>query len=413
MHRFTSVAEQPHLEECPGKLRGHCDPLSSETPATSQPCFTDARLRNVTDQVQDLKKNTEQFTEMRKNLRSMMDTMQEKILCQDKRIKELACENAKLRSQLDTTTLSLTMLTDRIIKLPDREEQQMLITKRVEELQITLTMMMLHINLSQNRKIEGQACDIAKLKSQVEKPNSCLAIGKGPSSHTQLHREEFPSTTGYSTQNYPTSEPSNVDGKLMQVMKSVEELQRTTSMMKVHISELELQLQASLASTHTGSFLWRIPEVARRKRDAFDGRITSIYSPPFYSGQNGYKMCIRAYLNGDGIGFNTHLSVFFVLMRGEYDPLLKWPFESKVSLILVDQNLRQHIVQTFKPSPESSSFQKPRSDMNVASGCPQFAKLSVLEEGNYVKDDVMFLKCIVDTAKSPTRNMRDIVQSNS
>ena len=253
---------------------------------------------------------------------------------------------------------------------------------------------------SQNRKIEGQARDIAKLTSQLEEQkSSSLAVVKGPSSHTRLHREEYPSTTGYSTQNYPTSEPSNVDGKLMQVMKSVEELQRTTSMMKVHISELELQLQASLASTHTGSFLWRIPEVARRKRDAFDGRITSIYSPPFYSGRNGYKMCIRAYLNGDGIGFNTHLSVFFVLMRGEYDPLLKWPFESKVSLILVDQNLRQHIVQTFKPSPESSSFQKPRSDMNVASGCPQFAKLSVLEEGNYVKDDVMFLKCIVDTAK--------------
>ena len=241
---------------------------------------------------------------------------------------------------------------------------------------------------SQNRKIEGQARDIAKLTSQLEEvKSSSLAVVKGPSSHTRLHHEEYPSTTG-----------SNVDGKLMQVMKSVEELQRTTSMMKVHISELELQLQASLASTHTGSFLWRIPEVARRKRDAFDGRITSIYSPPFYSGRNGYKMCIRAYLNGDGIGFNTHLSVFFVLMRGEYDPLLKWPFESKVSLILVDQNLRQHIVQTFKPSPESSSFQKPRSDMNVASGCPQFAKLSVLEDRNYVKDDVMFLKCIVDTA---------------
>ena len=110
-------------------------------------------------------------------------------------------------------------------------------------------------------------------------------------------------------------------------------------------------------------------------------------------------MCIRAYLNGDGIGSNTHLSVFFVLMRGEYDPLLKWPFEYKVSLVLVDQDMKQHIVQTFVASPESSSFQRPRSDMNVASGCPQFAKLSVIDEGNYVRDDVMFLKCIVDTSK--------------
>ena len=51
-------------------------------------------------------------------------------------------------------------------------------------------------------------------------------------------------------------------------------------------------------------------------------------------------MCIRAYLNGDGIGYKTHLSIFFVIMRGEYDPLLKWPFEHKVSIILVDQNHR-------------------------------------------------------------------------
>ena len=53
-----------------------------------------------------------------------------------------------------------------------------------------------------------------------------------------------------------------------------------------------------------------------------------IVFPPY---SNGYKMCIRAYLNGDGIGYKTHFSVFFVLMKGEFDPLLKWPFEYKVS----------------------------------------------------------------------------------
>jgi len=46
-------------------------------------------------------------------------------------------------------------------------------------------------------------------------------------------------------------------------------------------------------------------------------------------------MCIRAYLNGDGSGYKTHLSLFFVIMKGEYDALLKWPFDYKVSVILV------------------------------------------------------------------------------
>jgi TNF receptor-associated factor 2/TNF receptor-associated factor 3 len=183
------------------------------------------------------------------------------------------------------------------------------------------------------------------------------------------------------------------------VERKMEELERQNAMLKVHVSELELQLQASLASTHNGSFLWRIPDVTRRRKDAIDEKITSIYSPPFYTGRNGYKMCIRAYLNGDGIGFKSHLSLFFVLMRGEYDPLLKWPFEHKVSLILVDQDHRKHIVQTFKPTPDSSSFKRPTSDMNVASGCPQFSKNDVLTQDNYVKDDIMYIKCIVDVSR--------------
>ena len=169
--------------------------------------------------------------------------------------------------------------------------------------------------------------------------------------------------------------------------------------LELHMSEIKLQLQTSLASTYNGSFMWRIPDLSKCKRDAIDGRVTSLYSPPFYTAKHGYKMCIRIYLNGDGMGHRTHLSLFFVLMKGEFDALLKWPFDYKVSLILVDQNYRKHIVQTFKPTPESSSFQRPVSDMNVASGCSQFCKLSYLDNDNYTKDDVLFVKCIVDTSR--------------
>ena len=187
--------------------------------------------------------------------------------------------------------------------------------------------------------------------------------------------------------------------RLSNLEKRYEDMERQVTMLKVHVSEMELQLQASLASTYNGSFMWRIPDLAKCKRDAIDGRITSLYSPPFYTAKNGYKMCIRVYLNGDGMGHKTHFSIFFVLMKGEFDALLKWPFDNKVSLILVDQNHRKHLVQTFKPTPESSSFQRPISDMNVASGCPQFCKLSILDDENYTKDDVLFIKCIVDTAR--------------
>lgn len=51
-------------------------------------------------------------------------------------------------------------------------------------------------------------------------------------------------------------------------------------------------------------------------------------------------MCLRIYLNGDGTGRGTHLSLFFVVMRGHSDALLKWPFNQKVTLILIKNTLQ-------------------------------------------------------------------------
>lgn len=44
-------------------------------------------------------------------------------------------------------------------------------------------------------------------------------------------------------------------------------------------------------------------------------------------------MCLRIYLNGDGTGRGSHLSLFFVVMRGLSDALLKWPFNQKVKVL--------------------------------------------------------------------------------
>ena len=88
-----------------------------------------------------------------------------------------------------------------------------------------------------------------------------------------------------------TALSSGFESGNFQQMRQMEEFQRQLGMMRVQLSELELQLQASLASTYNGNFLWRIPDVTRRRRDAVDGRVTSIYSPPFYTGRSvcGYS----------------------------------------------------------------------------------------------------------------------------
>ena len=151
-------------------------------------------------------------------------------------------------------------------------------------------------------------------------------------------------------------------------------------------------------SNHDGSIIWKIPQFSQRRADAESGKYTSIFSLPFYSGRYGYKMCLHLYIIGDGIGKGTHLSLFFVVMRGEFDNILQWPFTHKVTFKLINQTGGRDIIDTLQPDPASSAFRKPKSDMNVASGCPLFVSHTELEGGGFVVDDAIFIKCEVDTS---------------
>ena len=117
-------------------------------------------------------------------------------------------------------------------------------------------------------------------------------------------------------------------------------------------------------------------------------------------------MCLRAYLNGDGMGKGTHLSLFLVLMRSEYDDLLSWPFSHRVTMSLVNQEhplSPQHAVtHKFAPNPDSSSFQKPVDTFNVASGFPQFAEQGKLDNSEFVRNDTMYIRVKLDAAKEVT-----------
>ena len=96
------------------------------------------------------------------------------------------------------------------------------------------------------------------------------------------------------------------------------------------------------------------------------------------------------------------LNIVLLLLQGDYDEILSWPFRQKVTLMLIDQkNNRRHLSDTFRPDPTSTSFQKPTMPMNVASGCPLFVEQKVLEDerdGLYLQNDTIFIKVVVDTS---------------
>lgn len=185
--------------------------------------------------------------------------------------------------------------------------------------------------------------------------------------------------------------------KIENLSNEVRQLERTLAMRDLQLSETEQIMRELQFCTYDGIFVWKINDFSRRRQEAVGGRTPSMFSPAFYSSKYGYKMCLRLYLNGDGTGRGTHLSLFFVVMRGKCDALLKWPFSQKVTLLLLDQNNREHIIDAFRPDVTSTSFQRPISEMNIASGCPLFCPLAKLVgRSPYLRDDTIFIKAIVD-----------------
>ncbi|CAF4532462.1 unnamed protein product, partial [Didymodactylos carnosus] len=174
-------------------------------------------------------------------------------------------------------------------------------------------------------------------------------------------------------------------------------LQQELASVKQKIADIE-------SASFDGTLMWKVAHVSEKRADAQSERQTSICSALFYSSPTGYKMRARLYLNGDGNAKRTHMSLFFAIVKGEYDAVLKWPFNHKVTFCLYDQSgQNRHIIDSFRPDIKSNSFQRPRSEINTASGIPKFFPLSTLLENgsSYVRDDTMFIKISVDFDELP------------
>ncbi|XP_047433495.1 TNF receptor-associated factor 5 [Mugil cephalus] len=184
-----------------------------------------------------------------------------------------------------------------------------------------------------------------------------------------------------------------------------ENLKRHSGLLDLHAAQLNLNkqhLQELEATSYDGRLIWKIQDFKKRREAEVKGQSPCLSSVPFHIGRCGYKMAMKAYLNGDGEGRGSHLSLYVVLMPGDFDALLQWPFRQTVSLSVLDQSgASNHRILSFRPDPTTKCFQQPapESVSNVAVGFPCFIPLNLLENSPnaaYVKDDTLFVKAKVD-----------------
>ena len=87
----------------------------------------------------------------------------------------------------------------------------------------------------------------------------------------------------------------------------------------------------------TPQLSWKISGMTEKLKPPEPYGKTELQSEPFYSSINGYKMKVSFYPRGTKSKRNGYSSVFLVIMKGEYDEALSWPFRHKVVFTLIDQ----------------------------------------------------------------------------
>ena len=163
------------------------------------------------------------------------------------------------------------------------------------------------------------------------------------------------------------------------------------------VTEMDLKIQLVENKTINGELIWKIDKLDFRMAQAKLGKVTALHSAPCYTKQYEYKYCTRLYLHGDGMGRGTHISIFLVVMKSDYDELLPWPMKKRVTFELINlENEASNVIEAFVSDPKSSSFQRPTKNMNVATGCPTFISIEQFLNGGFVKDNCAFIRTTVN-----------------
>lgn len=170
----------------------------------------------------------------------------------------------------------------------------------------------------------------------------------------------------------------------------------------IKLSETEMKLETTrklVEKQDARIFIWRINNVSEIWKQAKMGKQITRESNPFYTDRIetcGYKLKVKVAANKLGSA-GTFMWVFIVVMRGEYDAILTWPFEKKVRLTVIDQKKdlirRQNIVSHLvvgASNPEA--YGRPVKDENEPAMFPEMLAPRRLNSKRYIVDDTLFLK---------------------
>ena len=159
------------------------------------------------------------------------------------------------------------------------------------------------------------------------------------------------------------------------------------------LNETEKKLEETrkvVEKLDTPIFIWKVNDF-KFQMDKF-----KIDSVPFYTDRTesnyGYKLKARIYPNRLS---EQVLMVYIVLMKGEYDAIIPWPFKNKLTITVFDQqadlDTRKNITAVLISENNQKVFARPVKEENEQCLC-FFVFLKTLRSRRYLVDDTLFLQ---------------------
>ena len=185
------------------------------------------------------------------------------------------------------------------------------------------------------------------------------------------------------------------DGRISSLEKELKEFKKVNDFLVDKVAAQAKEISALYLKPPQLS--WRISDIEKILVQAREKSSTVLESSPFYSANHGYKLKLYVYRNGDITNKHIYLSVFLVLMEGEYDSLLPWPFHQRITFILVDQqegtDEKKNIVMDFITDPSLSSCAKSAGKVVKPSiGFARFVSHKNLKTRRYIVNDSLLLQ---------------------
>ena len=188
--------------------------------------------------------------------------------------------------------------------------------------------------------------------------------------------------------------------KLNNTQVQLRNTQETTRKLEEKFEALQRQLAKKVDTDKEGGnkrFIWKVNPgpLPRARGNNFVGK----ESNAFYTGCYGYKLKVTLSLDYRGT-----FTIGVVLMEGEYDGILPWPFSKKITVTIIDQNEdlkeRKNVTKYLSPSGHvqgSIFFGRPGiqcSDLRMQ--ISRFTSYGELQTRHYFANGTLFIQVDVE-----------------